>query len=49
MSPNGLGICEVSLCEIWASDSEPHIRLLGVGDSPEVSEKRTESRLRHNF
>jgi len=27
MSPNGLGICEVSLCEIWAL-KEPHIHLL---------------------
>jgi len=38
ISLNVLGICEVPPCEILAGDSKPHIRLLGVGDSPEVSD-----------
>jgi len=35
MSHNVLGICEVPLCGIWASVSEPHILLLDEGDRPE--------------
>jgi len=34
MSPNVSGICEVSLCEIWASVSEPHVLLLSKCVAP---------------